>query len=69
MPMEILFVVALLAVVGITFLLFKRPIYECMFYGYVLMVILTNQYSSFFTYIVTTSKDTLFTERTTPLSV
>ena len=60
MPMEILFVIALLAVVGIAFLLFKRPIYECMFYGYVLMVILTNQYSNFFTYIVTTSKDTLF---------
>ena len=60
MPVEILFIVALLAIICLTFLVFKRPIYECMFYGYVLMVILTGEYKSFFTHIVTTSKDTLF---------
>lgn len=60
MPIEVLYIVALLAVIGITFLLFKRPIYECMFYGYVLMIILTGEYANFFTYIVKTSTDTLF---------
>lgn len=60
MPIEVFYIFALLAVIGVTFLLFKRPIYECMFYGYVLMVVLTGEYSNFFKYIVNTSTDTLF---------
>ena len=60
MPIEILYIFALLAIICATFLIFKRPIYECMFYGYVLMVILTGEYKNFFVHIVNTSKDTLF---------
>ena len=60
MPIEAWFIVALLAVIGVTFLVLKRPIYECMFYGYVLMVILTGEYASFFKHIEKTSTDTLF---------
>lgn len=60
MPVEVWYIVALLATICITFLLFKRPIYECMFYGYVLMVILTGEYGNFFSYITKTSTDTLF---------
>lgn len=60
MPIEVWYIVALLAVICVTFLLFKRPIYECMFYGYVLMVILTGEYTNFFSYIGKTSTDTLF---------
>ena len=60
MPLEIWYIVALIAVIGITFLLMKRPIYECMFYGYALMVLLTNQWENFFGYITKTSTDTLF---------
>ena len=60
MPMEVLYIVALLAIIGITFMLFKRPIYECMFYGYVLMVVLTGEFGDFFTHIFKTSTDTLF---------
>lgn len=60
MPFEVWYIVALLAVICITFLLFKRPIYECMFYGYILMVILTGEYKNFFAYIGKTSTDTLF---------
>ena len=60
MPIEVWYIVALLAVICVTFLLFKRPIYECMFYGYVLMVILTGEYKNFFTYISKTTTDTLF---------
>ncbi len=60
MPFEIWYIVALLAVIVITFLVLKRPIYECMFYGYVIMIALTGQWGSFFTHIAKTSKDTLF---------
>ena len=54
------YVVALLAIICVTFLLLKRPIYECMFYGYVGMVVLTGEYANFFSYIGKTSQDTLF---------
>jgi len=58
--MEGLYILALLAIICVTFLVFKRPIYECMFYGYVLMVLMTGEFSNFFTYIQKTSTDTLF---------
>ena len=61
MPIEVWYIVALLAVIVVTFLLLKRPIYESMFYGYVLMVVLTGEYKNFFAYIGKTSTDTLFT--------
>lgn len=60
MPIEVLYIFALLAIICVAFLVFKRPIYECMFYGYVLMVLLTGQWGSFFTHIEKTSTDTLF---------
>lgn len=60
MPVEVWYIIILLAVICVTFLLFKRPIYECMFYGYVLMVVLTKEYRNFFVYIEKTSGDTLF---------
>lgn len=60
MPIEILYIVSLLAIICITFLAFKRPIYECMFYGYILMLLLTGEIKNILTYVVATSKDTLF---------
>lgn len=60
MPVEVWYIVALLAVICITFLVLKRPIYECMFYGYVIMVVLTGDFANFFTHIFKTSTDTLF---------
>ena len=60
MPVEILFIAALLAIICVSFLVFKRPIYECMFYGYILMLLLTGEFSNIFTYVEKTSKDTLF---------
>ena len=60
MPVEVWYIIILLAVICTTFLVFKRPIYECMFYGYVLMIILTGEYRNFFAYIEKTSSDTLF---------
>lgn len=60
MPIEIWYIVALLTVICVAFLLFKRPIYECMLYGFILMVVLTGEYSNAWGYVVKTSKDTLF---------
>ncbi|MBO5928929.1 MAG: TRAP transporter large permease subunit [Clostridia bacterium] len=60
MPQEVWYILALLATVAVTFLLLKRPIYECMFYGFVLMIALTGQWGSFFPIIAKTSTDTLF---------
>ena len=60
MPIEVFYIAALLVVICATFLILKRPVYESMFYGYVLMVVLTGEYKSFFTYIGKTTTDTLF---------
>ncbi len=60
MPFEILYILALLAVIVVAFLFLKRPIYECMLYGYIAMIALTGQWSNFFTHIAKTSQDTLF---------
>lgn len=57
---EIGYIFILLAVICVSFTAFKRPIYECMFYGYMAMVICTGEIANVFTYIVKTSKDTLF---------
>ena len=60
MPIEVFYVLALLGVICIAFLLLKRPIYECMFYGYVAMIAVTGQWKNFFVYIGKTTSDTLF---------
>ncbi len=60
MPIEILYILALLGVICVTFLLLKRPIYECMFYGYITMLLCTGEITNFFVYIAKTSTDTLF---------
>lgn len=60
MPIEILYIVGLIAIICILFIAFKRPIYECLFFGYILMIICTGEYANFFTYIEKTSTDTLF---------
>lgn len=60
MPVEMWYIIALIAVICILFLVIKRPIYECMFWGYALMVIVTGQAGNFFEYIIKTSTDTLF---------
>jgi len=60
MPVEVWYIVSLLAIIGVTFLVLKRPIYECMFYGYVLMLLMTGEMGNFFTYVEKSSKDTLF---------
>lgn len=60
MPVEIWYIVMLLALIYITFMKLNRPLYECMLYAYILMVAVTGDWGHFFTYILKTSTDTLF---------
>nr|WP_300837694.1 hypothetical protein [uncultured Acetatifactor sp.] len=60
MPIEVWYIIALIVAICILFLAVKRPIYECMFWGYVLMVIMAGQAGHFFEHIIKTSTDTLF---------
>jgi C4-dicarboxylate transporter DctM subunit len=59
-PIEIIYFIVLLAAIVLVFVVFKRPIYEAMFIGYVVMIAVTGQWKGFFTHLVTTSTNTLF---------
>ncbi|MGI6777763.1 MAG: TRAP transporter large permease subunit [Acetivibrionales bacterium] len=60
MPIEILYLVILLAAIVLVFVALKRPIYEAMFIGYVVMIAITGQWKSFFPHLLSTSTNTLF---------
>lgn len=60
MLIELIYIFVLLGVIAIAFLVLKRPIYECMFYGYVVITLLTGQHIHFFDHILKTTKDSLF---------
>lgn len=60
MPIELWYLILLLAAICIVFIPLKRPIYEAMFAGYVVMLVATGQTTNFFKYIYATSTNTLF---------
>lgn len=60
MPIEITYLLILLAVITVVFVLIKRPIYEAMLAGYIVLIAVTGQWSNFFKYIQQTSTNTLF---------
>ena len=60
MPIEITYLLVLLAAICVFFILLKRPIYEAMFFGYVVMIAVTGEWSNFFKYLIQTSTNTLF---------
>lgn len=60
MPIEVLYILALLVVICVVFLVLKRPIYEAMFWGYIAMIACTGEWKNFFAYVFKTSSDTLF---------
>lgn len=60
MPVEFLYLLALLFVILISFILLKRPIYESMFTGFVVMVFLLKKKEDFFYYLIKPSTNTLF---------
>ncbi len=57
---EIIYLGILLVAICFIFVVLKRPIYEAMFFGYIVMIAITNEWSHFFTYIIQTSTNTLF---------
>jgi C4-dicarboxylate transporter DctM subunit len=60
MPVEFLYLAALLIAIIFWFVVLKRPIYEGMIIGYVVLVAVTGQWADFFTHLKTTSTNTLF---------
>ncbi len=60
MPIAVTYLLILLAAILLVFVVFKRPIYEAMFFGYIVMIAATNQWANFFSYIGQTSTNTLF---------
>ncbi len=60
MPVEILYLLALLVSISIVFVVLKRPIYEAMFIGYIVMIAITGQWANFFKHVWSTTTNTLF---------
>lgn len=58
MPMELLAIVAVFVVAIIGFTVLKRPIYECMLASFVVLVAITNTWSSLFSVILDSITDT-----------
>src|SRR5690625_3271387 len=59
-PIELMYLFVLLITIVVVFIFFKRPIYEAMFVGYVVMVAVLGQYDKFFHYLLSPSTNTLF---------
>lgn len=59
-PIELMYLFALLIAIIVVFIFYKRPIYEAMFVGYVVMVAALGQYDKFFHYLISPSTNTLF---------
>ncbi len=60
MPIEIIYLLILLAVILTVFAGLKRPIYEAMLAGYIVLIAISGQWTNIFTYLIQTSTNTLF---------
>ena len=60
MPIEIIYLLILLAVIVAVFVIYKRPIYEAMFVGYAAMIAVTGKFNVFWEFLIKPSTDTLF---------
>ncbi|NLL81629.1 MAG: TRAP transporter large permease subunit [Tissierellia bacterium] len=60
MPVELLYLFVLLITIIVVFVFYKRPIYEGMFIGFVLMVLILGKEDKFFEYLIKPSTNTLF---------
>lgn len=59
-PIELMYLFALLITIVVVFIFYKRPIYEAMFVGYVVMVGVLGRYDKFMDYLIQPSTNTLF---------
>lgn len=59
-PIELMYLFVLLITIIVIFVIYKRPIYEAMFIGYVVMVAVLGQFDKFLYYLIKPSTNTLF---------
>lgn len=59
-PVELMYLFALLAVIVIVFIFLKRPIYEAMFVGYIVMVFVLKRQDKLLEYLIKPATNTLF---------
>jgi len=55
-----MYIVVMLVVIGVMFIVVKRPIYEALFVSYFVMILITGHWDKFFTHMYTTTTNTLF---------
>lgn len=60
MPIELMYLFVLLITIIIVFVYYKRPIYEAMFIGFLVMVVALGRFDRLFHYIIKPSTNTLF---------
>jgi len=60
MPIELIYLAVLLVTICVVFVPLKRPIYEAMLAGFVVMVAVTGQWGNALGYVAKTSTNTLF---------
>ena len=60
MPIELMYLFVLLVTILVIFLFYKRPIYEAMFIGFLVMVVALGRFDRFFHYLIVPSTNTLF---------
>ncbi|MBR6518198.1 MAG: TRAP transporter large permease subunit [Oscillospiraceae bacterium] len=60
MPIELIYLIVLLVAICLVFVVLKRPIYEAMFFGYIVMIACLGAWGDFGTYLLKISTNTLF---------
>src|SRR5690554_4538867 len=60
MPIELMYLFVLLITIIIVFVYYKRPIYEAMFIGFLVMVVALGRFDRLFHYLIKPSTNTLF---------
>ncbi len=59
-PTEVWYLVILLGFIAVLFVVVKRPVYECIIGGYLLVIVLTGRYDLFWTGLIEPAESTLF---------
>jgi len=60
MPVELIYLFVLLITIIIVFVFYKRPIYEAMFIGFLVMVVALGKFDKLLYYLIKPSTNTLF---------
>lgn len=60
MPVELIYLIVLLITIIVVFVIYKRPIYEAMFIGFLVMVVALGKFDRLLFYLIEPSTNTLF---------